>query len=278
MVKVLDFGLSKLVDAEVTGEGTPSGTSVAIGSPRYESPEQLRGARSTDVRTDVWSLGVVAYELLTRRLPFAGDDLVEILEAIEDHAATPIYELRPDVPLLLDHIVRRCLRPDRDDRYTNVLLLAKDLVPFGTERARASLDRLREHVSARGLSFEDLSATLPVAEGRAGKTSGVRARASGTPSIKVRGTRRPSDAPADRWTSARTLRPPRPARFAGLGGATIVVVGVVVALALGLRAHRVSRPRERRARLAACVPAVDGSDGRTREESGLLTATRRRER
>jgi serine/threonine-protein kinase len=137
-IKVLDFGISK---STVDGRGTDvtklTGQAV-LGSPAYMSPEQIRNASNVDARSDVWSLGVSMYELLTGRMPFDGDGVGEMLAAILEADAAPVHERRPQVPRALSDAVMRCLRRNRDERWGDVGQLALALAPFGTG-ARAAL-------------------------------------------------------------------------------------------------------------------------------------------
>src|SRR5439155_25121456 len=79
LVKVLDFGISKLADE---GDASLTTTQVVLGTPNYMSPEQVRSAKGVDHRTDVWSLGVILYELLAGRIPFSGTTPSAVLAAI----------------------------------------------------------------------------------------------------------------------------------------------------------------------------------------------------
>jgi len=139
-IKVLDFGISK---STVDGGGTDvtklTGQAV-LGSPAYMSPEQIRNASGVDARSDVWSLGVSMYELLTGRMPFDGDGVGEMLAAILEADAVPVHERRPQVPRALSDAIMRCLRRSRDERWGDVGQLASALAPFGTS-ARAALPR-----------------------------------------------------------------------------------------------------------------------------------------
>src|SRR5437773_1080843 len=112
IVKVLDFGLAKLTeqsgstvdtDAPTAAQvNTDSGT--VMGTARYMSPEQARGQK-VDARTDIFSLGIVLYELLAGRAPFVGTNAIEVLGAILNHEAEPLSA--PDVPRELEHIVEK---------------------------------------------------------------------------------------------------------------------------------------------------------------------------
>ncbi len=120
-VKILDFGLAKLKGhTKITKTGTTMGT-VA-----YMSPEQSRGGE-VDHRTDIWSLGVVVYEMLTGQLPFKGDYDQAVIFSILNEEPEPITTLRTEVPLELERIVNRALSKDKNERYQTVSELIKDL-------------------------------------------------------------------------------------------------------------------------------------------------------
>ncbi len=138
-VKVLDFGIAKIGGFALDPDGSKTRTMAVMGSPSYMSPEQLKSTRDVDARTDVWSLGVIHYELLTARSPFDGEGLPELYVNIATAPPDPI--LRPDVPKGLEAVVLRCLEKARDDRYQNVAELARALAPFGPKRAQDAAER-----------------------------------------------------------------------------------------------------------------------------------------
>ena len=105
------------------------------------SPEQLRSSKDVDARTDIWSLGVVLFEIVTGRMPFAADNLHEhYTKLMLDPPPLPT-QVRGDLPAVLDAIVGKCLQRDPSARYANVGELAHDLAPLAPERARASAER-----------------------------------------------------------------------------------------------------------------------------------------
>ncbi|HKZ02847.1 MAG TPA: protein kinase [Pyrinomonadaceae bacterium] len=131
LVKVLDFGLAKLVKREelnqeaatqVLFRTTPG---VVMGTTTYMSPEQARGA-DVDERTDIWSLGVVLHQLVTGKLPFAGDTKSDIIASILKTDPPPLVRDEA-VPPALERIVSKALRKNRDDRYQHIKDLLIDL-------------------------------------------------------------------------------------------------------------------------------------------------------
>ena len=120
-VKIMDFGIAKLAaKAQTTWSGTVAGT-VA-----YMSPEQARG-EPVDVRTDIWSLGVVLYEMLTQKTPFKGETDAVVIHSLLYEPPQPFGESCPGCPPELESVVRRCLEKDPAHRYPSVRELREDL-------------------------------------------------------------------------------------------------------------------------------------------------------
>ena len=125
-VKVADFGIARVTATQNTL------TRETLGSVHYISPEQAKGGH-VDARTDIYSLGVVMYEMLTGRLPFEGDSAVSV--AIQHISSIPLSprEINPDIPVGLENITMRAMNPDLDKRYRSADELLADLEKFRKE-------------------------------------------------------------------------------------------------------------------------------------------------
>ncbi|MDQ4122787.1 MAG: protein kinase [Acidobacteriota bacterium] len=131
IVKILDFGLAKPVlrnaDGSIrSGEFAQTTPGIVVGSVRYMSPEQARGL-AIDERTDIWSLGVVLYEMLTGRQPFNGETASDTLAAVIYKEPEPLAQFLPNAPAELQRIVRKALRKEPEERYQNIKDFALDL-------------------------------------------------------------------------------------------------------------------------------------------------------
>jgi serine/threonine-protein kinase len=119
-VKVMDFGIAKMASSSKTQ------TNIVLGTPTYMSPEQISG-KKVDGRSDVFSLGIVLFELLTGQLPFTADNLSAVLFTIAHHPHPAIQTLRPDLPLMVQEIVDRALQKELPHRYRRAEEFAVEL-------------------------------------------------------------------------------------------------------------------------------------------------------
>ena len=165
-IKVLDFGVSKatLPGAVSANLAMTSATSL-LGSPFYMSPEQIESGNTVDARTDVWALGVILFEILTGAVPFYGATISEVSFKIAARPPPSIRAYRPTVPERLEQAVFACLEKDRERRLRTVADVALALHPFGSRRARVSVERIADTIQAAGQSAPALSAAATALSG-----------------------------------------------------------------------------------------------------------------
>ncbi|HXK11423.1 MAG TPA: serine/threonine-protein kinase [Vicinamibacteria bacterium] len=164
--KILDFGLAKLLEPAPAAPA-PDGIShmetlaktqagFVIGTLRYMSPEQARG-QAVDHRSDIFSLGIVLYEMVTGQLPFSGSTALDTLHAIAFEETRPMTALRPNLPPSLQRVVTRCLRKRPQDRYPGAKDLVADLktVQREVESGVSSKAPLAARLQEQWLSLRD---------------------------------------------------------------------------------------------------------------------------
>ncbi|MCH7689793.1 MAG: protein kinase [candidate division Zixibacteria bacterium] len=122
-VKVMDFGIARVESSSMTKTG------IAMGTPNYISPEQLKG-QHVDNKADIFSLGVVMYEMLLGKRPFKGENITSLIYSIIHTEPEKPSSINPQIPLLFDHVVLRALKKDPKERYQNALEITADLSDF----------------------------------------------------------------------------------------------------------------------------------------------------
>ncbi|WP_394841034.1 serine/threonine protein kinase [Pendulispora brunnea] len=120
LVKVLDFGISKLTETAEDEHASSTESGSILGSPGFMSPEQIRDSKQVDARSDIYGLGAVLYYLLANDYPFSAISVSDLLEKILHEPPHSLRDRRPDVPAAIEAIVSRCLQKDPSDRYPNV--------------------------------------------------------------------------------------------------------------------------------------------------------------
>jgi eukaryotic-like serine/threonine-protein kinase len=145
-VKITDFGIARMASASVRTQ-----TGMVLGSPKYMSPEQVMG-KLTDQRSDIFSLGVMLYEMLTGQAPFTGENVNAIMYQTLNAVPPPPSTLSPAVPEMLNFIVAKALAKDLDDRYQDAKEFANDL--------RACRDRMPRSAASLDVGKSQAAATV----------------------------------------------------------------------------------------------------------------------
>lgn len=215
LVKVLDFGLAKLAEhPRPLNHGSQAETAtyhsttpgLVMGTVNYMSPEQARGL-DVDARTDIFSCGVLLYEMLAGRTPFASATHADTIAAILQQEPVPLAQLMPGLPAELQRIVSKMLRKDRDDRYQT----AKDL--------SLDLKELRDELQLQAKLTRDQGSTA---------ADGTRPRA-GSATLLVKGGGQPSDPIKTQTTAPTEATAPRRGRRIWVALAAVAAVAALVA-------------------------------------------------
>jgi serine/threonine-protein kinase len=136
-VKLMDFGISRILKQETTKKKK----GVAVGTPAYMSPEQASGEVPVDQQSDIFSLGVVLYEMLAGKKPFEGKDVHETVYRLINIEPAPLSTFLPEIGSGLEYIVQRTLEKDKVDRYQSILELAEALLPIIKGKDSSQLDK-----------------------------------------------------------------------------------------------------------------------------------------
>jgi serine/threonine-protein kinase len=162
-VKLLDFGIAKFASSTMTKQGS------VFGSISYMSPEQVTGGE-VDGRADVFSAGVVLYELLTGKKPFAGDSPTAVLARIMDDEPAPLQDLSPEIPRPLIAALAKALQKDREKRYRHAadfgadLRLVRSAIAASTDAIAAEVDFAETMLSDQKPKSGDISANQPAGQ------------------------------------------------------------------------------------------------------------------
>jgi serine/threonine-protein kinase len=227
-VKLLDFGISKVLDDRDGTDQTQTQEGTVMGTPHFMSPEQVRGD-PVDARTDIWAVGVVLYYISTGQLPFDDEVPLKTLDQVLTRDPLPPTQHVPGMPLEVAQIILRCLQKDADDRPSSVDEIADAIAPFADEEGlpiSRKVRRIRE------------------------SSADVRASLSSMPtldSIRVEPTFRPMETLATPATLAPSASRSRWMRRIAL--TALVALATVVTLVLRTRAPRSSS-------LSAVAPAA----------------------
>jgi serine/threonine-protein kinase len=253
VVKVLDFGISRLAlsgqkKSSISG---PQALVKLLGTPDYMAPEQVLSSKAADPRIDIWSLGVVLFELLTNERPFAGATIEKLCAQVVQGKAPDVRSRRPDIDPELAGIVNRCLRKDPNDRFPSVADLAVALLPFGPRKHEISVDQTIGVLKAAGLTTIDFPMVLSLRAPTVDSSRPARAQepSSTAPAASATSVERAASiAPASDASSNTTALPPtagtmppsspnRSSRNFVVGGVALLLAAAAGAYAMGLFRH-----------------------------------------
>jgi len=158
LLKVLDFGISKQL-SPLGAQRSLTDSTESIGSPSHMSPEQMIDASGVDFRTDIWSLGVVLYEILTGQMPFAGESGPQLCANVMTTQPLAPQAHRAEIPEGLARVILRCLEKDRERRFRDVGELSLALKPFGGAGAALAAARVEQIFGRNDTSAPSVTAT-----------------------------------------------------------------------------------------------------------------------
>jgi serine/threonine-protein kinase len=196
LLKVLDFGISKALQDDGTPDPRLTETQAVFGSPTYMSPEQIRSSKNVDQRSDMWSLGVALFEMLTGKLPFVADNVAGLLASVIADAPFRVSAFVPNIPPMVEAIVLGCLEKDAAKRIGSAAELATRLAPFASPAGAELAKHVEQYV--HGLS-------------KSGSSPSLAAPGTGSsPSLSAPGTGSSPSLPAPPPFSSPSFAPPPP--------------------------------------------------------------------
>lgn len=258
-VKVLDFGISKVLSDSAT-ELELTKTSSVLGSAPFMSPEQIRCSKHVDTRSDIWSLGVILYRLVSGQHPFTGANRSAVVAQIVADPVRPLRELEPTVPAGFNRLVLRCLDKDPAGRPQSILEFARKLIEFAPGAAQC-LE-----------SIEGISIAPPPERPTSSELSGkVRALAPAPALASSEGTRASVAEPSSAEYSSLASSALRVATTHPAGASVVWVVAASMGLLVtGATLWSMLRAVEPTTIVAPGAPPVLASDGALSGSSALL--------
>jgi serine/threonine protein kinase len=255
-IKVLDFGISKMVEPLERNKDDLTETGALLGSPMYMSPEQIIDGKVSDVRSDIWAIGAIFYELLRGRPPFESDVLIDLIRMLTMTTPPSLRAVRADVPEDLEAIIIKCLEKHPRDRFQSVSELMAALHPFVHPFMRPAVSGYVPNAA----TFESTNPGLP-------------RRASSSPLIEVETTSINSEIiwaeqplrsvqPSGAWGTTQSRGPLRSTTvrwIAGIAALSSMCLGGIVGLlwrAPGKAGGFANMPEESALVMASAAPTV----------------------
>ncbi len=181
VIKVLDFGIVKATELGDAQADTASG--MLLGSVHYTSPEQMRSSRAVDQRSDLWSVGVILYRMVTGELPFPGTDIGDVIVRVCTDRSPPPSSVAPDLPASIDVFFERALARDPDRRFQTAQELAEAFGAAGAPSAPCVVDSVATAVPSPPPSPPAAARPMIVAVGSTVSVSSLPAGPSGAPPV-----------------------------------------------------------------------------------------------
>lgn len=262
-LKVLDFGVAKWTpSAGATGPEITK-TSAILGTPSYMSPEQMRSSRDVDHRTDLWSMGIILYRMVTGRLPFGGNNVVEVCAEILSGPVPDLRAIVPDLPALFAETILRCLERDAHLRFASAADLAAALLPFAPADALSDVKIPIPSAAPRANipSIPDTSAPLSQSpSSRTPKGSWVKTLpiTDATPPSAIK----PLSASVAPGRPRRSKAPPRPRGSAAWIVVSALSIAAGVVIGVQITAPHKASPAAAPVSQAPAPPAISGDAGR----------------
>jgi TPR repeat protein len=230
-----------------------------LGSPVYMSPEQFESARNVDGRSDIWSLGIVLYELLTGTPPFTGDTIPNVWAAIKAGTYAKLSDHRQDIPPALEQMLSETLEFDRTKRLASIEAFAARLAPFGTDDASASYARIKR-IASRATSVPKRAEEAPGVDWPVG--TGDETKDTAAAVVQSKPSTPPAPAAQRQWHGWSAL---------GAAAGAAVLIGVFVPR--GARAPVSATPATTTTPIVDPADACENGDGAACNSVGVRYAT-----